>query len=827
MSTADSLPSERPGPGARHAGPSVDGPVQAPAGLASTLLAGGLLIVFILAAYAPIVRAGFIWDDEAYVTGNPTLRTFRGLGQMWFVPSSLPQYYPLVHTTYWVEYHLWGLDPAGYHVVNVLLHATAAILFWRVLLRLRLPGAWIAAALFAVHPVAVESVAWVTERKNVLSLVFALASLLCYLRFSPADADESRNESRSASNRWRWYVWALAFFVAALFSKTVVASLPAVILVIYWWKRGRITVANVLPLLPFFVLGIASGLYTVWLERTHVGASGARFAFTPVDRILMAGHALWFYAGKLVYPYPLAFFYPRWKIEEHSWSAFLYPAAFVALLIILWVTRTRIGRGPLAAALIFAGVLFPALGFFNVYPFRYSLVADHFQYHASLALLALTAAACVWASRLLAGSLLDAEKVLFAGVLLLLGVLTYQRTFTFQGVEPLYRDTLAKNPESVISYANLGLHLGLVGRFDEALALERKALELDPDEPAAHADLAMVLLSIGAKNGFQPGQLDEAAAHLNRCLELSPDYLSAHHNLAYVKIAKGRPDEALRLFQRILELSPRDGRALFGIGSILVAQHRNAEAEDYLQRAADSEPELMPCRLALGKILLDSGRIKEAVPHLQAAVRLDPDSADAQFALSEALMQVGDVRGAANHFMATRQLRPIDQQAIVKLGVALLNLRDFDNAIECFEDALRQNPQNFNARFGLANVLIQQDKIPAAIEQLGKVIEAYPAHVEAHYSLGSLQLAGGDAKAALPYLTEAVRLRPNFFEGLFALGTAELASGNITSARQHLSEALKIRPDDSQARAKLAEAQRASLAPDQPIPPEPAPPDKE
>ncbi len=362
----------------------------------------GALPVLVLVAYLPAFSGGFVWDDDYHVTNNSTLLSLDGLRRIWLEPGAVPQYYPLVHTSFWVEHHLWGNDPRGYHAVNVLLHCAATLFLWRVLVRLRVPGAWLGAALFAVHPVEVESVAWIAERKNLLAAVFGLASLLAYLRFSPLESDAESSKSAEAapperrspqgSAAWRYYAVSLAFFVAALLSKTVIAVLPAVLLVITWWKRGKLTRRNLALVAPFFAVALPLALQTVWLEKHHVGATGEAWALSLLERVLIAGRALWFYVGKLVWPANLTFFYSRWTIDASVWWQYLFPLAAAATMIALWLLRGRLGRGPPAAALIFAGVLLPALGFFDVYPMRYSFVADHFQYHASMALLALAGA---------------------------------------------------------------------------------------------------------------------------------------------------------------------------------------------------------------------------------------------------------------------------------------------------------------------------------------------------------------------------------------------------------------------------------------------------
>ncbi|MEJ2431379.1 MAG: hypothetical protein P8075_21060 [Deltaproteobacteria bacterium] len=318
----------------------------------------GLLLFLTLLAYVPAMQGGFIWDDDSYVTENQTLRSLEGLEKIWVQPNSTPQYYPLVFSSFWLEYKLWGLNPTGYHLVNILLHALSALLLYRLLVYLNVPGAWLAAAVFALHPVHVESVAWVAERKNVLSGFFYFSSAFCLFRFFGLAGEGA-------------------------------STLPAAMLLVLWWKRGSVKGRELAALAPFFALGLAMGLATAWLEKHHVGAMGSQWDLSLVESFLVAGHALWFYLGKLVWPRELIFNYPRWQVDASIWWQYLYPAGVVLVVVILWLYRKRLGRGPLVGVLFFCGTLFPALGFLDVYPFRYSYVADHFQYLASVGLIVL------------------------------------------------------------------------------------------------------------------------------------------------------------------------------------------------------------------------------------------------------------------------------------------------------------------------------------------------------------------------------------------------------------------------------------------------------
>ena len=494
-----------------------------------------VIVIVTLAAYAPTLRNGFIWDDDLYVTKNRTLRSLDGLRKIWFEIGSVPQYYPLVHTSFWIEYHLWGARPAGYHLVNVLLHACSAVLLGLVLSRLCIPGAWLAACVFALHPVHVESVAWVTERKNVLSGLLYLSALLSYLRFArPLDR-----------RPWRYYALALFLFLCALLSKTVTCSMPAAVLLLLWWKRGRLTRRNLAATIPFFVLGLVLGLATAWMEKHHVNAQGPPWELSIVERCLIAGRALWFYAGKLVWPHRLTFIYPRWHIDAGAWWQYVLPVTAIAVVVTLWLGRRQMGRGPVAAILFFAGTLTPALGFFDVYPMRFSFVADHFQYLASIGLIALGAAgitACLQS----AGS-----RVRYAAagiVLAAFGVLVWHQCLAYRDAETVWRDTIAKNPGCPLAHYNLGVILLEREEHGEAAAHFAAVLEDQPEDLDGLNNLAFALV--------RDGRAEEAATWSRRALQLDPDNPHALCNLADALYRQGRTGEAIAHHRRALKLRP-------------------------------------------------------------------------------------------------------------------------------------------------------------------------------------------------------------------------------------------------------------------------------
>ena len=343
----------------------------------------------------PSLGGGYILDDDVNITDNVTLRSWDGLPRIWTEFGSTQQYYPVTYSTWWLEYRLWQLAPMGYHAVTAAAHVLAVVLVWRLLVVLRVPGAWLAAAIFAVHPVCVESVAWVTELKNTLSLALATASTLCYLRFDPPEAFGESGDAEGGVRDGRYYAAALVLFVAAILAKSQVVVLPGVLVVIYWWKRGRVTWRELLPLAPMVVIGLLMSAATVWMENHVNDTAVAELAISPLERLLIAGRALWFYPAKLLWPYPLLLTYPRWTIDTGQWWQYFYPVAAIFVVWALWSARGTIGRGPLAAVLIFIGLLLPVLGFANIAFMQFSFVADHFQYHAAVALIALVVAVVV------------------------------------------------------------------------------------------------------------------------------------------------------------------------------------------------------------------------------------------------------------------------------------------------------------------------------------------------------------------------------------------------------------------------------------------------
>jgi Flp pilus assembly protein TadD len=598
--------------------------------------------------YARTLSAGFIWDDDGHIT-RADLRSWAGLVRIWFEPGATQQYYPLLHSAFWLEHRLWGDAPAGYHAVNILLHATAACLFASVLRRLAVPGAWFAALLFTVHPVCVESVAWITEQKNTLSTVFYLAAALAYLR-------------HDREKTLRSYLVASLLFACALLSKTVTATLPAALLVVFWWREPATWVKRIPTLLPWFALGAAAGLFTAAFEHTYIGAQGADFGFSLLERGLIAGRVVWFYFGKLLWPADLVFIYPRWHIDASDPLQWFFPLAAIAALGTLALLARRFGRarGVLAVALLFGGTLFPVLGFLNVYPFVFSFVADHFQYLATLPVFALAAGTlCSFRSPApvaspaavgVTGFPLHPPGRILAAMLIagVLASLAWRQTGMYRDKFTLWETTLSRNDDAWLAHNNIAMVLTEAGQPAEAIPHLQRALALRPGYAVAESNLGDDLTRLG--------RAAEALPHFQRALELQPDYAEAHNNYGVALVALARTADAIAQYEAALRARPAYAAAHRNLGLALASGGRNAEAISHFESAVRLQPDFAEAELALGIALMLENRWNEAVAHFERAIELQPESANNHFMYGRALAAQGHPDQARAHLQKAKEL---------------------------------------------------------------------------------------------------------------------------------------------------------------------------
>jgi tetratricopeptide (TPR) repeat protein len=566
--------------------------------------------------YRPAWNGGFLWDDDVYITNNELLTAPDGLRRIWFSLDSPSQYFPLVYTTFRVERAVWGLNPTGYHWINLVLHVANALLVWLVLARLKVPGAWLAGAIFALHPVQVESVAWITERKNVLMGFFFLLTLLAWIAFV------------NGKTKWRWLVYGLALilYLFALSAKTTACTLPAALFLILWLQNKPIDWKRVIQLIPFLVLGIAMGVLAMWWERYHQGTSRAVFAFlSPIERILVASRAVWFYLSKLFWPSNLTFIYPRWNIAPSHLLNYSWLLAGVIVCGAIYFLRRYLGRGVEIAAAFFVATLSPVLGFVMLYTFRYTFVADHYQYLACIGPIALASAGLIN----LADTFKNSRALILSAALFVpavLATLTWRQAAMYGNIETLWRTTLARNSTCWMAHNNLGIVL------------------------------------------FGKGQLDDAIAHYRTTLEMQPDFWDADYNLGSALLGKGQVDEAIFYCDKAVRMQPNDPDARVALANALLQKRRINDAIVHYQKAVEIRPDYFLARSGLGHALLEKGNLDDAIEHSRAALLIQPNDADCHTILAIALDEKGQSAEAIEHYEKALEISPQSVSALNNLA---------------------------------------------------------------------------------------------------------------------------------------------------------------
>lgn len=624
----------------------------APSVRARVLLQGAALCALVLAAYLPALRAGFIWDDDTYLTQNSLIRAGDGLYRFWFT-SQAADYWPVTTTSLWLEWRLWGMHAAGYHATNIALHAAEVLLLWAVLRRLRIPGAFLGALLFAVHPINVESVAWITQRKNVMAMAFFLLTILFFL--NAEDAAERRKA-------WPWRTASLGAFMLGMLSKGSIATLPLVLGGIVAWRR-RPTRDDWIRLFPFLAVAALFTLVDVWFQR-HGSGEVIRQA-GPLDRLLGAGTIVWFYLCKILLPVRLSFIYPQWHVDAGDPRWWIGPAAAAGVTILLWRSRRGWGRAPLFAWGYLWAALVPVLGFTDTYFMKFSLVADHYAHLAVIGVAA--AAGALWSRwRPAGGGRARAPVLAAAAVVATLVVLTRAQCGEYRDLETLYNTTLRLNPDCWLAESNLALVLSDEGRIPEALAHGERALALKPDLPEGHYNLGRALA--------RAGRLPEAMAQYREALRLRPNYPDARYNLGNALRLSGRIDEAIGEYGAAIRLKPDFADARTNLASLLEAAGRGAEAIGQFEEAVrlnPSDPEVLN---DLGCALAESGRLDDAIRSFGEALRLRPDFAEAHNNLGMALADAGRATEAAGQFQEAVRLKPGYAEAHRNLGIVLERL---------------------------------------------------------------------------------------------------------------------------------------------------------
>jgi tetratricopeptide (TPR) repeat protein len=538
---------------------------------------GLAIVVLTLLVYQPAMQAGFVWDDDRHFVANPYMSGQGGLANIWLKHDF---YYPLTSTTWWLARRLWGLNPVGYHLLNILLHALNAVLLWRLLRRLAVPGAWLAGTVFALHPVNVQSVAWATELKNCQSGLFYLLALLAWTRLTEKGA------------RLRaWYVAALVAFAAALLSKTSTVTLPFALVFMDLWRRRPLDRRAAARWAPFFALAALAALLTLAGHRPMV--RGEEWYLSALQRLALSARCVWFYLGKLAWPLDLSFVYPRWRIDVLSEAAWLPLLGLILLAITLMGLWWRGGRPALLTLGYFVASLLPVLNFFRMYYARYAYAADHWQYLAGMGAIAWAVGAATWLARrrLSERTRLLAEMIAGVALLSLLGGLTWRQAGIYQDSETLWLDVIAHHPDAAIAYNNLSIHYFDQNNLPMAEATLREGLQRNPGNPELATILAGVLI--------HQRRWVEARSLLDGALDAMPGDPEILNNLGLVHAALGRIDQAVGEFRRAIERDPRSIEIYNNLVKTLLEAGRRREALEAIDeglRALPAHPLLLHLR---------------------------------------------------------------------------------------------------------------------------------------------------------------------------------------------------------------------------------------
>ena len=746
------------------------------------------IALLVAVSYFPALQGGFVWDDAIFAE-EPVIHAPDGLRSIWFFPADIENeghYWPLVYTTFWLEHKLWGLDPVGYHAVNILLHLINSLLVWRLTARLAVPGAILIAALFAVHPLHVESVAWIIERKDVLSALCYLTAVLTWMRFA-----ETPGPGR--------YALTLALFAAGLLAKSVVVTLPVALLIWHWWQRGRVTAVDLLRLAPLVAVGLAMTLADLaFYQSREVLALG----YSPVERVLIAARALWFYVGKLLWPTGLALIYPLWEIDAGDLLAWAYLAAAVAVAVVLWLARRRIGRGPLAGALFFAVTLAPVLGFVDYGYMQFAFVADRFQYLAGIGVLAVLIGAAWHGSGKLAPAVRVGAGGLAVAVVMALAALTWRQAGVYRDEITLFSHVVALNPAARDAHLNLGNALIAADRNEEAVAASRIAVEQRPDSADAHTNLGLALMNLE--------QYEAAADALRQALDLAPRHKSALQNSAELLRKQGRYEEAVRAYQAVIE---RDGGyelAFAGLGDTLLQLRRYEEAVEALSKAVEIQPRAplaVELHVLMGRAERELGRPDAAEGHFRRAMELNPDHATALLALA-GVLDAQQRRAEADELLRrVRELRGDDAAVLQNVAEALRKQERYDEALAIYREVLELDPGYALAYAGMGDALFRLERYEEALGALQQALSVQPDLAMAgslHHLAGQAAQALDRNEVAAQHYENAVRIDPRDREALDRLAMARFEQQRYEEALAAYRTIIEIDPASALAHSNLA-----------------------
>lgn len=633
--------------------------------------------------YWPALRGDFIWDDDWYITTNPLLSSWAGLWKFWFQPGSWVDYYPIQETVLWTQWQLWGKETLGYHLTNVFLHIVSALLVWRLLGKFGLRLAWLGGLMFAIHPAQVESVAWISEMKNTLSLPFFLLAMGSWI-----DYEEHKNR--------RDYQWALGWFIVGMLCKITMAPFPAVILLYAWWKRGRVGWNDVKAIGPFVLISLVLGMTTIVVGNVYRANGLAQPEIFPTGGILYrldgVGLITSVYFARCFLPVDLLTVYPQWPVDPGAWIEYLPWLVLPGIVYVLWKKRQGWGRHVLLGIGFFLLTLAPFLGFILVSYMSFTWVMDHYLYLPIIGLIGLVVAGLGDLTARLP-RLTAFATVIGALVMALMAWESHAFAGLYVNDETLWGHTLQRNPDVWLAHHDLGCNLIEKGRYAEAIGHLNEVVRLNPGFDDGHYNLGLALDKMG--------RTSEAQAEYQESIRLNPRQTKPYVNLAAIQKRNGHLDEAERLLRLAQNIDPRDGLVATDLGGILFQTKRVPEAIALYGRAVEFNPDSAQLNYNLGNAELQTGQLAEAVQHLRAAVTLDPSLAQAHENLGSALAQTGSLPEAVEQFAAAVAIDPHYTIARDNLGLALAQTGHLEESIEQFRLVLEDNPNDAKAKSSL------------------------------------------------------------------------------------------------------------------------------
>ncbi|MDB6058100.1 MAG: repeat-containing protein YrrB, partial [Verrucomicrobiales bacterium] len=756
------------------------------------LLTAAFILALTFVAYFPAIQhGGFIWDDNELLTGNAAIKDDAGLHTIWFT-TKLVDYVPMTSTSLWMEWRLWHMNPMGYHFTNVLLHAISAILLWRILLRLRIPGAAVAGLLFAVHPVCVASVAWIAERKNTLSMVFYLLSILWFLRF---DEESANAKTKGAA---KWFVLSLVAFGLALLSKGSVTVLPAVLLLIACWRRSRMTQRDFIRTIPFFAMSVACAVGTILLQHRGIGLPHDSL---PV-RLLGGTRAFWFYIWKDVVPVNLTMVYPLWPVSLSHWVTYVPLVATLLLIPVLWHFRFGWGKTVMFALGYFVIALAPVLGLFNMAYFAISRVSDHLQYLAVPGIVALVAACGAYYMEKKNDR---AWKALVGVVLAVMCLLTASHAKIFAVPETLWADNVQKNPGSWRVRNSYGASLFKDGQFDEAIVQYKAGLAVDATAGDLHYNLANAY--------YKQQKREEAILEFSHAFTNASEPFNAHNNLGIVLGELGRYKEAISHFRAAIKAQPTWAEAYRNLGDALLKTDAGREAITAFEQAVQLEPNDGAAHNGLGAAFEKKGDLDGAIHEFELATKLNPNDAAARQNLALVLNKKGvatqangRVEDAIAQLQAAIQLSPTNAPLHNSLGAAFDRAGRLDDALAQFDEAVKLDASNVIAHKNRALVLSRKGRAAEAIGEFETALKLKPDDADLHNEIGNALGRAGRVDEALPHFQKAVQLDPSIAAAQNGLGATLQEKGRSDEAIVHFQEAIRLKPDLSRAHFNLGVA---------------------